>query len=119
LFETDNITENVNINRPYRVLLTETRNFSAKLLGSLFQKVSKINYVGNVSSTSDLIEILSTRSIDVIIFDLNLPGLNVEEFFPWLFENFPRIKVIIYTDIITNIQKIQMTMEYGASGLFA
>ena len=82
---------------------------------SYFKDHSDISIVANIGSFSMLNEILQTKEIDVLLLDLELEGLTSIFEVKSILKEFPKTKVIIYSNLSEQIYAPN-AIKAGASG---
>lgn len=82
---------------------------------SYFKDHSEISIVANIGNFSMLNEILQTKEIDVLLLDLELEGLTSIFEVKSILKEFPKTKVIIYSNLSEQIYAPN-AIKAGASG---
>lgn len=82
---------------------------------SYFKDHSDISIVANIGNFSMLREILQTKEIDVLLIDLELDGLTSIFEVKSILKEFPKTKVIIYSNLTEQIYAPN-SIKAGASG---
>ena len=82
---------------------------------SYFKDHSDISIVANIGNFSMLNEILQTKEIDVLLLDLELEGLTSVFEVKSILKEFPKTKVIIYSNLSEQIYAPN-AIKAGASG---
>jgi two-component system, NarL family, response regulator, fimbrial Z protein, FimZ len=82
---------------------------------SYFKEHSEISIVANIGNFSMLNEILLTKEIDVLLLDLELDGLSSIFEVKSILKEFPKTKVIIYSNLAEQIYAPN-AIKAGASG---
>ena len=82
---------------------------------SYFKDNSDISIVANIGNFSMLNEILQTKEIDVLLLDLELEGLTSIFEVKSMLKEFPKIKVIIYSNLSEQIYAPN-AIKAGVSG---
>jgi two-component system response regulator FimZ (fimbrial Z protein) len=82
---------------------------------SYFKDHSEISIVANIGKFSMLNEILQTKEIDVLLLDLELDGLSSIFEVKSILKEFPKTKVIIYSNLSEQIYAPN-AIKAGASG---
>lgn len=70
---------------------------------SFFKNHSDINIVSNESTFADVLEILKSKSVDVLVMEFELEGLTSIHLVKSLVKDFPKTKIIIYTNLAENM----------------
>jgi len=70
---------------------------------SYFKDNSEISVIGQVENYNDLDEILSKKTVDIIVLDLDLEGLSSINLVKNLVKEHPNTKIVIYTNLSEQI----------------
>ena len=70
---------------------------------SYFKDNSEINIIGQAENYNDLEEILSKKTVDVIVLDLDLEGLSSINVVKNLIKEYPTSKIVIFTNLSEQI----------------
>ena len=70
---------------------------------------------GDFSNARDCIKALEKKEVDVVLMDIELPGINGIEATKIIKEKFPKIKVIILTSF-KDVQRVLASLACGACG---
>ncbi len=104
---------------------------------SLMAYKGEINVAGEVSSADELFSILPDKEVDVVLLDIQMPGMSCEDAVRKLKKDFPKVKILILSSInedeiiyklikvgidgfvpkTTNIEKIKTAIHNVYSGL--
>jgi DNA-binding NarL/FixJ family response regulator len=104
-----------NPEKDIHVLIVDDHRLIIEGLQSLLAEESGINCIDGVSSGNAALEIISSKPIDVVLADINMPEMSGIELTRKICENFPSTKVIALTMHNDNMLIAQM-IEAGASG---
>lgn len=104
---------------------------------SLMAYKGEINVAGEVSSADELFSILPDKEVDVVLLDIQMPGMSCEDAVRKLKKDFPKVKILILSSInedeiiyklikvgidgfvpkTTNIEKIKTAIHNVHSGI--
>lgn len=104
---------------------------------SLMSYKDEINVAGEASSADELFSILPDKDVDVVLLDIQMPGMSCEDAVRKLKKDFPKLKILILSSInedeiiyrlikvgidgfvpkTTNIEKIKTAIRNVYSGL--
>lgn len=104
---------------------------------SLMSYKDEINVAGEASSADELFSILPDKKVDVVLLDIQMPGMSCEDAVRKLKKDFPKLKILILSSInedeiiyrlikvgidgfvpkTTNIEKIKTAIRNVYSGL--
>lgn len=104
---------------------------------SLMAYKGEINVAGEVSSADELFSILPDKEVDVVLLDIQMPGMSCEDAVRKLKKDFPKVKILILSSInedeiiyrlikvgidgfvpkTTNIEKIKTAIHNVYSGI--
>lgn len=73
-----------------------TIHFGIKKYFEEHSKVSATSYAYNFEALS---QELASRQLDVLLLDIGLTGFNVVSDLKWIVKNFPKLKILIYSDL--------------------
>ncbi|QYJ68570.1 response regulator transcription factor [Flavobacterium litorale] len=82
---------------------------------SYFKESSEFSFVGVVNNLGNLIEVLSDKTVNVAIVDLELEGLTSINALKSLVEEFPNTKIILFTNLAEQIYAPN-ALKAGVSG---
>ncbi len=90
------------------VLLIDDEATYLKSLAEGLRLCSKHLHVITANSSKKAIEILNTAAVDVVVTDLNMPGMSGYEFLNWLEWKHPRMPVIIMSACAQSIAGVHL-----------
>lgn len=98
-----------------RVMIADDHNMFVDGIESLLGGLDNIKVVGKCHTGTEVFEIVKNLEVDVLLLDINLPGLNGIEVSQKLAKEYPNVKVLALTmhneeSFVTEI------MKYGARG---
>ncbi len=68
-----------------------------------FKSHTNVNIVNNVTDYNSVLDILKNKSIDVLVIDMELEGLTSINAIKAAVKNYPKTKIIIYSNLSENI----------------
>lgn len=98
-----------------KVLLVDNHPIVKKGLYSLFETSPEIQIVADVNDGKELFDYVSNHPVDVILAEMDLPGLNGITALRTLKKEFSDAKVIIFSAHPENVYAVT-TIKAGASG---
>ena len=106
----------MNVNSKIRVLSVDEHPIVCEGLGSLFDKQSDIELVGQAHSWHEAIKLSEELAPDVAVIDINLPGMDSIEAIVQLKKLDSSIGIVIFSALLHN-HIIKQTLKNGVSGL--
>lgn len=98
-----------------KVLVVDHHPIVRKGIYSLFEASPEIQIVASVDNGKELFEYVSKNAVDVIISEIDLPGLNGITALRTLKREFSDVKVIIFSTHAEEVYAVS-TIKAGASG---
>lgn len=98
-----------------KVALCDDHNLFREGIDLLLSRVDEIDLVFDVSSGKELLKKLDTTEVDVVLLDLDMPGMSGIDTFKELHFRYPELKVLVLT-IHKEERMIAYLMELGANG---
>lgn len=98
-----------------KVLVVDNHPIVRKGIYSLFEASPEIQIVASVDNGKELFEYVSKNAVDVIISEIDLPGLNGITALRTLKREFSDVKVIIFSSHPEEVYAVS-TIKAGASG---
>ena len=83
-------------------------------LCSYFKNHSKINCVAEANSIEHLLNVLNTKEVDLLLLDMELNGLSSLRDIKSLIQDYPKLKIIIFTLVAEKIYA-QATLKMGVA----
>jgi DNA-binding NarL/FixJ family response regulator len=83
-------------------------------LCSYFKNHSKINFVAEANNIEYLLNILNTQEVDLLLLDMELNGLSSLRDIKSLIQDYPKLKIIIFTLIAEKVYA-QATLKMGVA----
>ena len=93
-----------------RTLLVDDSLVICKSLTTLLSDVPHVEVIGQATSGSEAVEIITKLIPDVILLDINIPGSNGFTILTWVRESYGNIKVIMLSNYS---QKEYRDMSFG------
>ena len=85
-----------------KVIIAEVHDVSLFGLVSLFKTKDDIELVGTAKNGMEVLKILESKETDIVITDISMPGMDGIELAEQLKNNYPEIKVIVFTMYLEN-----------------
>lgn len=101
--------------RKIRIVIAEDHDVSMFGLVSLFKTKDDIEIVGTAKNGMEVLKILETESADIVITDISMPGMDGIELSEKLKNEYPDIKVIVFTMYLEN-WFVEQLISNGARG---
>ncbi len=98
-----------------RIVIAEDHDVSLFGLISLFKTKDDIEIVGTAKNGMEALKILETKDTDIVITDISMPGMDGIELSEKLKNEYPNIKVIVFTMYMEN-WFIEQLINNGAKG---
>ena len=108
-------SENVSETERIKIIIAEDHDVSLFGLISLFKTKDDIEIVGTAKNGMEALKILETKDTDIVITDISMPGMDGIELSGKLKNEYPNIKVIVFTMYMENWFVEQLTNN-GAKG---
>lgn len=74
-----------------------------------------VRIIGEAAEGNELLKMLKNKKADIVILDINMPGMNGLTALEFIKKDFPNIKVIICSGV-TDKAVIDSSIALGASG---
>lgn len=104
---------------PIKVLLVEDSPVALEILKRLLDTAPEIDVVGTAGSGTAALSLVASKDPDVILTDLQMPGMDGYEFTQQVMQQYPRpIMVVSNTVQPTDVDNIFTLMKYGALDFF-
>ena len=100
--------------KPIKLMIADDRDISRDILKLLLKSYKNIKVVAEATNGLEAIELIKTKSIDVVLMDINMPNLNGEQATKKIKELNPNIKIII-NSFVDNPYIIKKLISCGAS----
>ena len=81
-----------------RVLLVDDSDILRNHLITILSEMENVNIIGESVNTESAIEDIRKKKPDLVILDIRMPGEGGIHVLKWAKEEYPELKVIIYTD---------------------
>jgi DNA-binding NarL/FixJ family response regulator len=98
-----------------KVVIADDHQIFIEGIKALLRDDDKVQIVGEASDGEQLIKLLSTKDVDVVLMDINMPRLNGIEAAKRLALKFPKVRVLSLT-MVEDAQRISEMMKAGAAG---
>jgi DNA-binding NarL/FixJ family response regulator len=104
--------------RPIRMLLVDEHDLVRMSLMLMFENVPYIEVVGQAVDGQVAIDMVAELQPDVVLMDLNMPGMDGFTATAIIHERYPQIKVIILSGSMLEAD-MQTAMKAGASAFLS
>lgn len=101
-----------------KIILVEDQRIVRFGLISLFRDIENISVIGDVENATELFKLLKSELPDVIITDIQLPGMSGIEIIKILKKDFPTIKVLILSGSY-NESIVFQALKAGTNGFLS
>lgn len=98
-----------------RIIIAEDHDVSLFGLVSLFKTKDDIEIVGTAKNGMEVLKLLETIKTDIVITDISMPGMDGIELSEKLKNEYPTIKVIVFTMYLEN-WFVEQLVANGAKG---
>jgi DNA-binding NarL/FixJ family response regulator len=98
-----------------RIILTDDHTILREGIRALLAAEPDLQVVGETGSGEALLELLATTPADVVLLDLNMPGMDGFATLAHLREHYPEVKVLILS-MLDHEKYVSRTLESGAMG---
>ena len=105
-------------NTKIKIVIAEDHDVSLFGLVTLFKNKSDIEIVGTAKNGMEVLKILESKEADIVITDISMPGMDGIELAEQLKNDYPDIKVIVFTMYLEN-WFIEQLLKHGAKGFVA
>nr|MDA3952996.1 response regulator transcription factor [Bacteroidales bacterium] len=98
-----------------KIIIAEDHDVSLFGLTTIFKTKKDIEVVGTARNGMEVLKILETKSVDIVVTDISMPGMDGIELSGKLKDKYPKIKVIVFTMYLENWFTEQL-INNGAKG---
>jgi NarL family two-component system response regulator YdfI len=102
--------------KPIRVAIVDDHRLITQALSSLFEQQKDFNVVGTGYDGKTVLELVVKHQPELLILDLQLPGITGDELLPILKKAYPHLKVMVLTASQLK-QTWQKVLTLGADGI--
>ncbi|WP_040208226.1 response regulator [Neobacillus jeddahensis] len=103
------------MDHPYRVLITDDHPHAREAIATMLEDDPIFQIVGQAKNGEEAIELCQVLIPDIVLMDIEMPGLNGLETTKIIKEKFHYIKVIILS-VSDNVADLFTAIQYGAQG---
>ncbi len=100
---------------PTRVMIVDDHPMVAEGIEAILDTYPDIEVVGTLSDGQQAVDQVAARAPDVVLMDLNMPGMNGLSATEMLMEDHPQVKVLILS-MHDSPEYISTALSHGASG---
>jgi DNA-binding NarL/FixJ family response regulator len=106
----------MNINKPYKVLLADDHILLRDALAGLINSFEECKVIAVAGNGIELIKQIEQVDIpDLVLLDLNMPGMDGYDTAKWLHKNHPAVKILTLTMYDSEIALIRL-LQIGVRG---
>ncbi|MES2731880.1 MAG: response regulator transcription factor [Bacteroidota bacterium] len=98
-----------------RVIIVDDHQILREGIRYLLKDTSNITLVGQAANGTELIQLLTHVSADIVLLDINMPGMDGFETMEYLSIHHPKLRTIVLSMISTEHSIVRL-MNSGASG---
>ena len=104
---------------PIKVLLVEDSPVALEILKRLLDDAPEVDVVGTANDGAAALSLVANKDPDVILTDLQMPGMDGFEFTQQVMEKYPR-PIMVVSNVVqpTDVDNIFALMKYGALDFF-
>jgi DNA-binding NarL/FixJ family response regulator len=103
------------IDKKIKILLVEDHPLFLNALSQLISGISNVQVVGKKLNAQDALNFLEENRVDVVITDIDMPGMDGVELSGIISKQYPRINIMVVSMVNKNITTSKL-LEYGISG---
>lgn len=103
------------ISKMIRLIITDDHPVIRDGIKAILEKEKDIKLIAEVGSGNDLLELLKTTTADVILIDINMPGITGIETTKIVNDKYPEIKLITFSQYDEK-RFVKQALKSGASG---
>src|SRR5437868_10251572 len=102
----------MNTQQPYKIILVDDHVLLRDALASLINSFDGFNVIDVAANGKDLIIAIENGNVpNLVVLDLNMPGMDGYETTKWLHKTLPDIKILILTMFDSEIALIRLLQE--------
>lgn len=98
-----------------RIIIADDHEIFRKGLKAVLNRLKNIEIIGMATSGEEVIQILQNSVADIVLMDIEMPGMNGIEATRQITSRFPEVKVLALT-MFNNDHYIQDMLDAGAKG---
>ncbi len=98
-----------------KVIIAEDHDVSLFGLVSLFKTKDDIEIIGTARNGMEVLKKLETNKVDIVVTDISMPGMDGIELSEKLQNDYPDIKIIVFTMYMEN-WFVEQLLNFGAKG---
>ena len=100
---------------PWRILLADDHQIILDGLRDIVESAPEFVVAGNASNGREAISAISATQPDLLLMDLNMPGMDGLEALTEIRRRFPKLKVVILT-MYDSVELAKQALSHGANG---
>lgn len=105
----------MSVTKPIQLVIVEDRPVLQQRLADLFDGSVDFSLCALCSNAQDALQCLGETPCDILLVDLELPGMSGEELIPHVRERYPAIKIVVFT-VFEDQARIVRLMKMGIHG---
>jgi hemolysin D len=110
-----NSISGVKTNKLVRVLVVDDQNFICLSIKEIIEHSDTLQYVGMVQDARSLMAQIEVTKPDVVVLDLELPGVDSKDLIKTIRNNLPQIGILVFT-VHHEPEFVQKAIAAGAKG---
>ena len=99
-----------------KVLVIESRELLRNGVTALLRKVDGINLIGNTGNTDEVISLVERYRPDVVVMDIQLPGIGGIELIKMLRRKSKKTRIIVCAGYTNNVFSRRLFSDFGVVG---
>jgi two-component system, NarL family, nitrate/nitrite response regulator NarL len=99
----------------FRILLVDDHTMLLEGINNLLEKTGSIKIVGKAATAEEAIELLKNTTVDLVITDLHMPGMDGVALFEHVKKNYPRLKTIVLS-MHDEVHIVKELLRSGVNG---
>jgi len=109
------LNRNKSKQKKIKIIIAEDHEVSLFGLTSLFKTKNDIDIVGTAKNGMEVLKIIESKNTDIVITDISMPGMDGIELSKRLKDDYPEIRVIVFTMYLEN-WFIEQLVNCGTKG---
>jgi len=104
-----------NFNEPIRLILADDHTLVRAGIRALLEKLPGVKVVGEAGDGREVLKLVRAQQPEVVLMDIAMPGLNGLEAAARMAQEFPAVRVIIFS-MHNNEEYYWQVLKAGAAG---